>query len=1103
MIRVLSDDVRCRLRSGVAITSVAQCVEELVLNSADARATCIAVRIDLETFKVQVVDNGCGLCREDMDRVGTRFCTSKCHSVQDLEDLRFFGFRGEALASMVDVSGVVEICSRHKDTAQTFSRTFRNGNSLALVEVETTRPSAGTTVTLYNLFSSLPVRRKHLEQALELERIQQRLEAIALMKPDISFSLRNNAVHSVVLHLPKTKELSSRFCQIYGPGRSQGLREVQHTHSGLTIHGLVSCEGHYNKTMQFLYVNKRLVLKTKLHKLLDFIIRGESTICRGRSGRPCSASDLYGVFVINIQCHVSEYDVCFQPDKTLIEFRDWDRVMLCAEQGLRNFLKRENLFLEVSKDEVAEFSQKHHYNLSCEGGKQPVAPHDTRTVGTSSIAYLRSRCVRRSRDITAPSLGALHRSPPSLLGSHHGSSPPLFEVYHESPSPPCVAHQESGLSPLGAHHGSPLPHLGTHQESPPLPFVTQQESPPLPFVTQQESPPLPLVAHQESPPPSLGAHQESPPPPLVAHQESDHIPENTLEISQDGSPLTSPDTSTIQGAAGVSPCPAQNPTNPRSLRCEHVRAGISKWIPPRCGPPPAYIKVSTPTGLRGSLDKFRRLYGKSGCVGRQYCEPQQPRKAGADAFTNVQEGSAVPNLSHPKQSHDPECTPTLTSKLCMLKNNEEAAQGGGGIQTPGSSPTSTACKDSDGQSQQDGRMSESPPDSPMSKEWLQCYEESLGKNIFINTATGLSSYSAPTREQTAACIQDLSSMLVVCKSGFQSQCHPYKTPALSPFLPRPRAERDPGGPRDIGDLSSLYTEWKNPVYVRQPSLAVDVSRGHSDYLSVKIHNILYPYRFTKEMVHSIKVLQQVDSKFIACLMNAETEQSVASGGHLLVLVDQHAAHERVRLEQLIADSFEVSESGERHLKVSVVEPPLAIHVSSEAYRVLRTRAGTLRRLGLSVSFPDPGSPCILVTKIPLCFVEREVNETQRGRTPVVQRLVELLQVLGAGHGAVPGVVLRVLASQACHGAVKFNHPLTMDECCHLMYSLAQCSLPFQCAHGRPSILPLADLQHIAPEPEVTPTPNLKRLGRQQRAWQRYKERMSAGAETVLVHEEGL
>ncbi|XP_069592394.1 acylphosphatase-1 isoform X2 [Ranitomeya imitator] len=273
-------------------------------------------------------------------------------------------------------------------------------------------------------------------------------------------------------------------------------------------------------------------------------------------------------------------------------------------------------------------------------------------------------------------------------------------------------------------------------------------------------------------------------------------------------------------------------------------------------------------------------------------------------------------------------------------------------------------------------------------------------------------------------------------------------------------------------------------------LAVDVSREHSDVLSVKIHNILCPYRFTKEMVHSMKVLQQVDSKFIACVMEAGL--TTASGGQLLVLVDQHAAHERVRLEQLIADSFQgSSEFCERRLKVSVVDPALEIHVSEEEYRILRTRAGSLGRLGLSLSFPDTGTPRILVSEIPLCFLEREANETQRGRRPVLrsivqeylQEQVQLLQVTGAGNMAVPGSVLRVLASQACHGAVKFNHPLTMVECCQLMRSLAQCALPFQCAHGRPSILPLADLQHVATEPEVSPAPNLRRLRQRQLRWQ--------------------
>ncbi|XP_056409542.1 DNA mismatch repair protein Mlh3 isoform X2 [Hyla sarda] len=992
MIQVLSEDLRCRLRSGVAITSVAQCVEELLLNSADAQATCIAVRVDLETFKVQVVDNGCGLCREDMESIGMRYCTSKCHSLKDLENLSFHGLRGEAIASMVDVSSVVEICSRQKETGQTFSRIFRNGKPLGSVKAESPRPSAGTTVTLYNLFSTMPVRRKHLEPALELERIRQRVEAVSLLKPDVSFSLRNDAVYSVLLHLPKTKDLLSRFCQIYGLGRSQSLREVRHSHGAFTIHGLLSCEAHYNKAMQFLYVNKRLVLKTKLHKLIDFIVRRESSICRGRGVRHRSAADLYSVFVLNIQCQMSEYDVCFQPDKTLIEFQDWDLVMRCMEQGLRSFLKKENLFSELSKEDVAEFSQKHHYNLTCHVGEEPlVAPQDPETSLTSDITYLRSRCVHRSRNTT-----------------EMGSPPPVLAAQHESEQVPS---------------NIPENHIGPSDSAP------------------------------------MDDTQDS----AETHNRS---------------PLLPPDTSTIQEAAEVSTTLTgpQNSADPRSPGSDLIRAGTSEWIPPnsekpRSGLDPVHTQHAN---MGGTLDRFRRHFGKSHRVEPQL--PPSPWKArvvslkhcaSTEAPAVIRHRSTARKLSKIRKSQDPECTPTLTTKLCMLKNMEEAGRGSSCNLHLGPPTTSTAWKKSSEQ---------------------QATPQQNGQ-------TWLSSYSAPTWDKRAACTQDLSNIAVnvVCRSGFQYQCHPFKTQALLPFLPRPRAERDPAELRDNGGLSTMYTEWKNPVYVRQPSLAVDVSRDHCDSLSVKIHNILYPYRFTKEMVHSIKVLQQVDSKFIACLMTSEVEVTAApgssptAGGHLLVLVDQHAAHERVRLEQLIADSVEVSDSGERRLKVSLVDPALEMTLSEEDYRVLRTLGGTLRRVGLSVSFPDPGGPRVLVSEIPLCFLEREVNETQRGRSAVIRSLVEeclkeqvqLLQVPGAGHGVVPGTVLKVLASQACHGAVKFNHPLTVEECRHLMHSLAQCSLPFQCAHGRPSILPLADLQHIAPEPEVSPKPNLKCL----RRWQ--------------------
>ncbi|XP_063255073.1 DNA mismatch repair protein Mlh3-like [Prinia subflava] len=374
MIKRLVEDVRARLRSGVTVNSFGQCVEELVLNSIDAKATCVAIRVDLEASKIQVVDNGSGMGKEDLKAIGKRYFTSKCSSVRDLENLTFYGFRGEALASIANMASVVEISSKTSRTAKTFMKLFHNGQALEVCEAELNRPSGGTTVTVCNLFYQLPVRRKCMDPVLEIERVRQKVEAVSLMHPSISLSLRNDVSCSMVLQLPKTRDVYSRFCQIYGLGRSQKLREINHKSGGFEISGFISTEGHYNKNMQFLYVNRRLVLKTKLHKLIDFLLRKQSVICKAKSvpasrqansspGRHRCGPELYGIFILNVTCAYSDYDVCLEPAKTLIEFQNWDVLLTCIEEGVKTFLKREHLFIEPCSEDIREFNERNDFCL--------------------------------------------------------------------------------------------------------------------------------------------------------------------------------------------------------------------------------------------------------------------------------------------------------------------------------------------------------------------------------------------------------------------------------------------------------------------------------------------------------------------------------------------------------------------------------------------------------------------------------------------------------------------------------------------------------------------------------------------------------------------
>lgn len=366
MIRSLSKEIQSQLRSGVAIFSLQQCVEELLLNSIDAGATCVAVKIDIEACKVQVIDNGSGMDRENMEKVGIRYCTSKCSSVEDLDNLCFYGFRGEAIASMATMATLVEITSRTKTSVKTFVKRFHEGKASDVFEAQTARPSAGTTVIICNFFHNMPVRRKRMESVLEVERVRQRVEAISLMHPSVSFTVKRDCSDTLLVQLPKARNAYYRFVQIHGLNRAQKLREVSYTFGQFEMTGHVGREGHYSNSLQFLFVNGRLLLKTRLHKLLNCLLRRLSSVQTDdpnvsaivSSPKQKGSADLHGVYVINIKCPYSEYDVCLEPAKSLIEFKDWDSVLLCIEEGIKMFLAKENLVSECSVSDIQNFGNK-------------------------------------------------------------------------------------------------------------------------------------------------------------------------------------------------------------------------------------------------------------------------------------------------------------------------------------------------------------------------------------------------------------------------------------------------------------------------------------------------------------------------------------------------------------------------------------------------------------------------------------------------------------------------------------------------------------------------------------------------------------------------
>ncbi|KAM9149179.1 DNA mismatch repair protein Mlh3 isoform 2-T3 [Pangshura tecta] len=1399
MIKCLVQDVRSRLRSGVAINSLAQCVEELVLNSIDAKATCVAIRVDLETFKVQVVDNGSGMGREDLNKVGNQYFTSKCNSVEDLENLKFYGFRGEAVASIANMASIVEISSKTNNTVKTFMKLFQNGKALEVCEAELTRPSGGTTVTVYNLFHQLPVRKKCMDPMLEFERVRQKVEALSLIHPSVSFSLRNDASCSMMLQLPKTKDMCSRFCQIYGLGRTQKLRKINYTSGGFELSGYISSEGHYNKNMQFLYVNNRLVLKTRLHKLMDFLLRKESVICKAKGGlanRQMSSSpvrhrgpELYGIFVINVKCQYCEYDVCLEPAKTLIEFRNWDALLACIEEGVKTFLKREHLFVELSGEDIKEFNEDNGFSLYRTRTLQPALSEEksiqdnfkkTRDdiVDSYEMFNLQSKTVNRkvtiqekSSDLISSndnaekevSSGLIIVEPAdtaSSLLNKEGTTSDFSELGISEQEPKefnnpkmvfvsCKSSEnisgESRSEGVEIDSYAEMPHCTencvedarTQEDS-----AAQKSSINIAFgngVTQEQhkrdedtadgpellcgralmgmsdamkddsrkskgpnnndggrvvrSVPLKLcstglITHvmQNQPPHeqtemNCSLNMRSKPGPVSAkdifgnkmnfsvqglnvqdissilNKEYTTLPNREVcraygyewlenetvsgQKNEEVASITARDrrecvTSHTRELLPVTSLGfAHNENNPSNRR-----QMVELSVMPRTQ---AYKKLSLSIQLR-SLEQFKRHYGKVrnapsvsipekrsefeppgvlGCLASldtlknqnnnfecvNICETQVLEHADSNScqagcllslersqfcdketllnrkapcvrespliltdYSQIRRkdlsssGSLASKLSRMKDDHKEVLATEVVGQvdeqfqrdssrkgntLHLLSQTDDFLQSSyqmcqsssqevgvddcilasasdeqdatcktystrGGtvenavnqsllINTDGEYMATTSCglalhseksysegicKDGnivDVSSKQTSKATELPnvtlssslevpgdvtnavqsknKESILCSVWMQRFDVSVGKMVYVNKMTGLSTYSTPpTEELQAACTKDITTMAV--NVVLQSDA-------------------------DGESLQSLFSEWDNPVFARYPEVAVDVSSGQAGSLAVKIHNILYPYRFTKEMINSMQVLHQVDNKFIACLINTRSDVDADADGNLLVLVDQHAAHERIRLEQLIADSYEKQpeESGKKKLLSSTICPPLEIEVTEEQRRLLRCCHKSLEEIGLELSFPENNSSQILVGKVPLCFMEREANELRRKRQPVaksiveelIQEQVELLQTTGGAQGTLPLTFLKVLASQACHGAIKFNDSLTKEESCQLIEALSSCQLPFQCAHGRPSMMPLADIDHLKQEKQ--PKPNLSKLRRMAQAWQ--------------------
>jgi DNA mismatch repair protein MutL len=304
----LTASVVNKIAAGEVIERPASVVKELLENAVDSGAT----RIDLTVEKggvdlVRVTDNGCGIAADQLFLAVAAHATSKIRDADDLFRIGTLGFRGEALASIAEVSRLA-LRSRTADSAV--------GAELEVVggEMSPVAPCGGppgTMVEVHNLFFNTPVRRKFLRATqTEMGHTTEAFTRLALAHPDRHFTLRHG--EKLVYDLPPGADRLARIAAFFGADLAADLIWIESRDGPVRLSGYVAnpSQSRGNQRTQYLFLNGRAIRDRALQHALQEAYRG--LLLTGR----------YPVAFLEIEMPADAVDVNVHPTKMEVRFQD-------------------------------------------------------------------------------------------------------------------------------------------------------------------------------------------------------------------------------------------------------------------------------------------------------------------------------------------------------------------------------------------------------------------------------------------------------------------------------------------------------------------------------------------------------------------------------------------------------------------------------------------------------------------------------------------------------------------------------------------------------------------------------------------------------------
>jgi DNA mismatch repair protein MutL len=324
-IRLLTETVASQVAAGEVVERPTSVVKELVENSLDAGARNIHVVIRRGGISlVRVIDDGCGMDRDDALLSLERHATSKIRSAADLQAVATLGFRGEALPSIASVSRF-RLTTRELG-AIAGTEILVNGGKIDFVRDSGEAP--GTQIEVRSLFYNIPARRKFLRsENTESRNIEHQIHLQAIGHPEIGFSFVRD--DRMLFQLPAAAMLDDRIRDLYGVELLKRLVKVDGAASPkIRISGFIGQAGlsRQNRSQQLVFVNGRAI---ESNLITGAVREGYHTaLMKGQ----------YAVTFLFLELDPSAVDVNVHPAKREVRFRDpngvREAVVRCLQQTL-------------------------------------------------------------------------------------------------------------------------------------------------------------------------------------------------------------------------------------------------------------------------------------------------------------------------------------------------------------------------------------------------------------------------------------------------------------------------------------------------------------------------------------------------------------------------------------------------------------------------------------------------------------------------------------------------------------------------------------------------------------------------------------------------